>query len=151
MTICLIIAYYINHFSNIDIYFFSTHYTLGLWSHFIACRYPNFSSILQFFNVCQWKFDIIIIFNAIAITFQTSSICSTNWYFILKLLVLNSTGKLYDDKHFPQNRCFLLPLGSLYFCDGLVYPSHPFHSLQPSYLSHFLHYSDPSYIMLSHS
>ena len=146
------LAYCTNHFSNADIYSFFTHCILSLWGRSITCRCPNFSSILHFFNMCQWEFDIIIIFfNAIALALRSSRVHLTNRYLILKLLVLDSNSKLYDDRHLSQNRCFLLPPGLPYFRDGLLHLSHPFHSLHPSYLSHLLHPSDPPHIMLSHS
>ena len=140
-----------NHFSNADIYFFSTHCILGWWGCFIACQYPNFSSLLHFFNMCQWEFNIIIIFNTIALALRMSRVRLTNQFPILKPLVFDSTGKLYDDKHLPQNHCFLLPLGLPSFRNGLLHPSHPFHFLHPSYLSHHLYLSDLPHIVLSHS
>ena len=141
-----------NHFFNTDIYSFSTYYTLGWWGRSIVCQCSNFSSILHFFNMCWWKFDIIIIFfNAIALALQTSRVCLTNWYLILKPLVLDSFSKLYDNRYLPQNRYFLLPPSLSYFHNGLFHPFHSFHSLHPSYPFHPLHPFDPPYIVLSHS
>ncbi len=98
--------------------------------------------------MCQWEFDIIIIFNAIALALQPSKVRWTNLYLILKPLVFASTGKLYDNSHLPQNRCFLLPTGLPYFRAS---PSHLFYFLHPSYPPHLLHPSNYSHIVLSHS
>ena len=151
VAICLMLAYYTNHFSNSDIYFFFTHYTLGWWDRFIACRCSNFSNILQFLIVCQWKFNIIIIFNTIALALQTSRVRSTNRYLILKPLVLDSTSKLNDNRHLLQNRCFPLSLGLPYFRHSLLHSSYPFHFFHSTYLFHPLHPSDPPHIVFSHS
>ena len=72
----------------------------------------------------------------------------TNRFLILKLLVFDSISKLYDNRHLPENRCFLLPSSLFYFCDGLLHSSHSFYSLHLSYCSHSLHLSDPLHIVL---
>lgn len=139
-----------NNFSNTDIHSFSIYYIFGCWGRFIACRCPDFSSILQFFDMCRWKFNIIIIFHTIALTLQTSKVRSKNQYLMLKPLFLNSTSKLYDDRHLPQNRCFLLSPNLPYLRDGFLHPSHDFHSIHLSYCSHLPHHSDPFHIAFSH-
>lgn len=107
VAICLMLVYYTNHFSNIDIYSFSTHYIFGWWGRSITWQCPKFNNIFHFFSMCQWEFDIIIIFfNTIA-----TRVCLRNKYLIFKLLVIDSIGKLYDDKYLPQKHdFFLLPV-----------------------------------------
>ena len=101
--------------------------------------------------MCQWEFDIIIIFNVIVLALQTSRVCLTTPYLIPKLLVLNSIGKLYDDRHLSQNRYFFLLPGLPYIRNGLLHLSHPFYFLYPSYLFHLFHPSNLPHIVFSHS
>lgn len=48
MAICFILTCCITYFSNTDINFYSTHFTLSWWSCFITCWCSNFSNICNF-------------------------------------------------------------------------------------------------------
>ena len=100
--------------------------------------------------MCQWEFDIIIFFNAIALALQLSRVRLSNPYLILKSLVFASNGKLYDNSHLTQNRYFFLIASQLFFPHNLLYFFHPFHSLHLFYFSYSFYSFDRSHIMLSH-
>ena len=132
---------YNSYLFNANIGSFSIYCNFGQSSHFVNCQYLNFSNILHFSNVCQWEFDIIIIFNAIiALVLQMFRIWLINPYLILKLLVFTRTCNLYNDRHLSQNYYFFLLTGLSYYPNNLLYSfgsSYPFYPSELSYIGIF--------------